>query len=141
MWILYNISLNTIFKFSPLGINVFSAVVHNITQLLLVYIFFIQQKNVFLFLPLLLFSAVVTGWITGSLALEIVKKLVFENIFLISEISVLQNKEEKVFKADWLKLILFLFFFCFGVFVKKNPYSSKFFYSFFYFLSIAEKRY
>jgi len=133
MWILYNISLNTIFKFSPLGINVFSAVVHNITQLLLVYIFFIQQKNVFLFLPLLLVSAVVTGWLTGSLALEIVKKVGFDNIFLIYEISVLQNKEEKVFNADWLKLILFLIFFVLVFLSKKIHIQASFFIVFFIF--------
>jgi heptaprenyl diphosphate synthase len=133
MWILYKISLNTIFKFSPLGINVFSAVVHNITQLLLVYIFFIQQKNIFLFLPLLLVSAIVTGWLTGSLALEIVKKVGFDNIFLIDEISVLQNKEEKVFNADWLKLILFLIFFVLVFLLKKIYVQASFFIIFFIF--------
>jgi len=139
MWILYNISLNTIFKFSPLGINVFSAVVHNITQLLLVYIFFIQQKNIFLFLPLLLFSAVVTGWITGSLALEIVKKVGFDNIFLISEISVFQNKEEKVFNADWLKLILFLIFFVLVFLSKKKIYVQASFFIIFFIFYLLQK--
>ncbi len=75
MGIIYFITQNTMLKFSALGVSLCGAMVHNITQLLLVYLLFIRQKNVFLFFPLLGVSAVITGWITGILANKIIKEI------------------------------------------------------------------
>lgn len=55
-------------KVSIIGISLLGAMAHNITQITLVYFFFIQHQSVFMLLPLLGISGVVTGWITGMIA-------------------------------------------------------------------------
>jgi heptaprenyl diphosphate synthase len=53
---------------SLIGISIIGALVHNFTQLGLVYILLIKNTGIFLLLPWLGISSVITGWITGIVA-------------------------------------------------------------------------
>lgn len=54
--------------FSPVGISLIGASVHSLTQIAVVYLVLIRRKEVFLFLPVLLFLAVITGIFNGIVA-------------------------------------------------------------------------
>lgn len=76
MWFMYQVfSGNKIFRLSPLGISITGAVAHNLSQLVTVYLLFIRQKEIFYFLPILIFSAVLTGCITGVVTLYVLEEL------------------------------------------------------------------
>lgn len=75
MWIVHKISLHTFLKFSVFGISIFGALAHNITQLVLIYSLFINQVAIFLFLPILVISAVIFGGVVGILALDLINKI------------------------------------------------------------------
>lgn len=61
--------------FSLTGISMIGALTHNLTQLILVYFILINNKGIFLLLPWLCISAVITGWLTGLIASGACKKL------------------------------------------------------------------
>ncbi|MEN3013568.1 MAG: Gx transporter family protein [Endomicrobiia bacterium] len=69
------VSSYSFLKFSILGISVFGAVFHNISQIFLVYFLFIKNKSILLLLPLLVVSGVISGVVIGSVAILIFKKL------------------------------------------------------------------
>lgn len=76
MGLLYKFSLqNQKVYFSLIGISLIGAAVHNTTQLSLVYFLLIRHRGIFVFLPWLGISAVITGWITGAVAIRVCKKL------------------------------------------------------------------
>ena len=50
---------------SNIGISIIGAVGHNLCQLIIVYFLFINNKTIFLLLPILIFAGVVFGFITG----------------------------------------------------------------------------
>ena len=55
-------------RISIIGISLIGAMVHNLTQITLVYFLFIQHSSVFMMMPVLCISGVVTGWLTGFVA-------------------------------------------------------------------------
>lgn len=75
MWSICKISECTFLKFSYLSINIFGAVSHNITQLCIIYLLLIKQKNVFLLTPILIVSGLITGWISSVVVCSTVKKM------------------------------------------------------------------
>jgi len=56
------------FNFSLIGVSIFGAVAHNLTQIVLVRILLIRSSAIFYLTPLLLILGIVTGIITGYLA-------------------------------------------------------------------------
>ena len=76
MVLLYRLSRSSgPFRFSLIGISVGGAVSHIMTQVALVYLLFIRSSGVLLLWPWLALSAVVTGVITGMIAVQAVKRL------------------------------------------------------------------
>ncbi|MCX6842565.1 MAG: Gx transporter family protein [candidate division WOR-3 bacterium] len=63
------------FRFSLIGISVGGAVSHILTQVALVYLLFIRSSGVLLLWPWLALSAVVTGVVTGMIAVQAVRRL------------------------------------------------------------------
>lgn len=59
--------------FSVIGFSIIGAFVHNITQLLIAL--FMLGKGILYYAPFLIFSAVLSGFITGSLAKIILKRI------------------------------------------------------------------
>ncbi|MFH1378914.1 MAG: Gx transporter family protein [bacterium] len=62
-------------SFSLIGISLWGALANNSIQIVLVYFLFIKHPGVFVFLPWLGMSAVITGWITGLVAVHVCKRL------------------------------------------------------------------
>ena len=60
--------------FSPLGISLCGAVGHNLGQLLMAS-FLLQNQALFFYLPILLFSAIPTGLVTGYLLQGLLERL------------------------------------------------------------------
>lgn len=56
---------------SVIGISIIGALVHNLTQLVVVYILLIRNSGVFLLLPWLGAGSVIMGWIIGAIALRV----------------------------------------------------------------------
>ncbi len=57
------------------GISVLGALTHNATQLSVVYLLFIHHTGIFLLLPWLGLSAVIMGWMTGTVASQVCRRL------------------------------------------------------------------
>ena len=60
--------------FSVVSISIIGAVIHNITQIYYVYIFWINEKSVLKLIPLLILFGIITGLITGILTKTLNKK-------------------------------------------------------------------
>lgn len=60
---------------SLVGISVVGAVSHNLTQMGVAYLLLLHHPGIFLLLPWLGISAVVTGWITGLVASMVCRRL------------------------------------------------------------------
>jgi heptaprenyl diphosphate synthase len=75
MVLLYRLSVAGPLRFSLIGISVGGAVSHILTQVTLVYLLFIRSSGVLLLWPWLALSAVVTGVITGMIAVQAVRRL------------------------------------------------------------------
>ncbi|MFH0807161.1 MAG: Gx transporter family protein [Elusimicrobiota bacterium] len=72
----YKVVLKLKTKFLSLtGISLLGAVTHNLTQIIFVYFFLINQKEIFYLLPWLGLSAVIMGWINGLIASRVCKNL------------------------------------------------------------------
>ena len=54
--------------FSLIGISIFGAVCHNVTQITVAYFFFIRHATLFSMVPLLLLSSLFSGFIIGIVA-------------------------------------------------------------------------
>ncbi|MCS7227468.1 MAG: Gx transporter family protein [Endomicrobia bacterium] len=102
MWVVY--SLSSKLKFSIVSISVFGAITHNLTQIAVVYLLFIRQKEVFYFTPVLIASAVLTGTITGMVALSVLRKLDI-NKFLNKEIKLPSNETIEM-KSNFTKFVM-----------------------------------
>ncbi len=74
MAILYKTNL-----FSPIGISVAGGFFHNIGQLIIAALL-ITNINIFVYLPVLMFSGLISGILIGILASLIIKKLSFSSI-------------------------------------------------------------
>lgn len=61
--------------FSLIGISIIGAVVHNVTQLLLVYYLFIRQPGVLYYLPFLLWAGLASGVVTGAILVYLERRL------------------------------------------------------------------
>jgi heptaprenyl diphosphate synthase len=59
------------FRMSMIGLSLWGAVTHNLVQILLVYTFLVKHPSVFFLAPWLGISSVVTGWITGLVAVKV----------------------------------------------------------------------
>ena len=75
MVLLYRLSGRGPFSFGLIGISVGGAVSHIATQVALVYFLFIRNSGVLLLWPWLAVSAVVTGVLTGMIAVQAVRRL------------------------------------------------------------------
>jgi energy-coupling factor transporter transmembrane protein EcfT len=76
MGALYRISMGSKRVFlSLIGISIIGAITHNLTQLSLVYLLLIKNTGVFLLLPWLGISSVITGWVTGVVASRVCASL------------------------------------------------------------------
>jgi len=122
MYIAYLISEKTFFKLSCLGISIIGAVLHNLNQFFIVYLFFIPQKSIFLFLPILLFFAILSGTITGLISLWTTKYVnqegkVKNNIIYTQQIF----DGKKISVQSWSKFGLF-FLACFFVLFTKDVF-------------------
>lgn len=60
--------------FSVIGVSVASAAAHNAAQLCMAYLLIIKHPSVFYFAPWLTISAVAMGWVTGLVAVEVLKR-------------------------------------------------------------------
>jgi heptaprenyl diphosphate synthase len=75
MVLLYRLSVAGPLRFSLIGISVGGAVSHILTQVALVYLLFIRSSGVLLLWPWLCIAAVVTGVLTGVIAVQAVRRL------------------------------------------------------------------
>ncbi|MDD5686540.1 MAG: Gx transporter family protein [Elusimicrobia bacterium] len=76
MGLFYKLStLNSKLYLSLIGISLVGAITNNMVQISMVYLLLIRHKGVFLLLPWLGISAVITGWVTGFIASGVCKKL------------------------------------------------------------------
>lgn len=73
---------NQHYRFSLVGISVIGALTHNITQLCLAYFLLIKHPGIFVFLPWLCIAAVIMGWLTGLVALNVSSKLAEPRVHL-----------------------------------------------------------
>ena len=60
--------------FGPIGISVFGALTHNMTQLAVAYLFFVKNTEIFIFIPLFIATGVVTGNLTGLIASMVLER-------------------------------------------------------------------
>ncbi len=61
--------------FSLIGISIIGAMAHNLTQISIVYLLLIKNTGVFMLLPWLGISSVITGWVTGVVASQVCSRL------------------------------------------------------------------
>jgi heptaprenyl diphosphate synthase len=61
-------------KFTPIGLSVASSAFHGLGQIL-VLMYINQTVMMIYWLPLLWFSAIPTGWVTGSISTQVLKRL------------------------------------------------------------------
>jgi heptaprenyl diphosphate synthase len=57
----------------PVGISVLGATAHNMAQLVVAYLFFVNSAGIFIFIPVFILTGVITGTVTG-----LVSAMVFE---------------------------------------------------------------
>jgi heptaprenyl diphosphate synthase len=62
-------------RFSLVGISIVGAYTHSLTQMLLVFWFLIQRKEIFYLLPVILFSSLATGFVNGLAAIFLLEQL------------------------------------------------------------------
>jgi heptaprenyl diphosphate synthase len=60
--------------FSPIGISLAGAVVHNLAQLAMAWLLIVKDSHIFLMLPLLLLPALFTGPLIGFVAILILRR-------------------------------------------------------------------
>lgn len=60
---------------SMVGLSLLGSITHNLVQIGLVYVFFIQHKGILMLLPLIGISSVIMGWISGLVASHVCRKL------------------------------------------------------------------
>lgn len=76
MGAVYAVSRNKrVLLFSIIGISIVGSITHNSIQILLVYVFFIKHKGIFMLVPYIGISSVIMGWISGMIAVRVCKKL------------------------------------------------------------------
>jgi len=61
--------------FSLIGISIFGAYTHSLTQIILVFSFLIQRKEIFYLLPIILFFSLITGFVNGLAAIFFLEHL------------------------------------------------------------------
>ncbi len=74
-------------RISPIGVSIFGAVTHGITQLVVVYVLFIRHEGILLMLPIIVVVAVFSGMVNGYIALKIIPMIaeyVERRIFIAS---------------------------------------------------------
>ncbi|MCS6936788.1 MAG: Gx transporter family protein [Candidatus Bipolaricaulota bacterium] len=72
------VALSLRFLTPPLGlvgVSILGAVTHNMTQLAVAYFLFVQIGGLFYYLPVLLFFALVSGLVTGLIAVYLFERL------------------------------------------------------------------
>jgi hypothetical protein len=82
---------------SNIGISIVGAVGHNLCQLIIVYFLFINDKTIFLLVPILIFAGVIFGFITGYLVNRVLiflppKNVLEKTIFFNNEKFLLDEK-------------------------------------------------
>ncbi|MFZ2631509.1 MAG: Gx transporter family protein [Desulfosalsimonadaceae bacterium] len=67
--------LRSHFRPSIIGISILGALIHNLVQLYLAYLLLIRHGGIFVFLPWLCMGALVMGWVTGTVAGSVCRRL------------------------------------------------------------------
>ena len=67
--------------FSLIGISIIGALVHNVTQLFLVYYLFVRQPGLLYYLPFLLMAGLISGAVTGALLIYLLRRLALTGDF------------------------------------------------------------
>lgn len=67
-------------RFSIIGVSIFGAYIHNLTQLLVVSFFIIKDSGIFNLLPILLITAFIAGMITGTAATFVIEKIELQRL-------------------------------------------------------------
>ncbi|MCD6170046.1 MAG: Gx transporter family protein [Candidatus Latescibacteria bacterium] len=62
-------------QLGPIGISISGALAHNLTQLTVVYLLWVKKSQILSLLPILLFSSLITGFVTGALTFLVLQKL------------------------------------------------------------------
>ncbi|MFQ3675493.1 MAG: Gx transporter family protein, partial [Endomicrobiia bacterium] len=94
---------------SNIGVSIIGAVGHNLCQLIIVYFLFINNKTIFLLLPILILAGVIFGFITGYLVNRILLSLP-ENVvlgkinFLSQEVN--DNNDKNVKENLWYYILI-----------------------------------
>lgn len=68
-------SLHERYRLSIIGISIVGALTHNMVQLYLAYLLLVKHSGIFVFLPWLCISALIMGWITGTVAGGVCRRL------------------------------------------------------------------
>ncbi len=74
-------------KLSPVGVSILGALVHNLIQMAVAYVFFVRHGSIFYMMPLIFIAAVAGGGINGFLVKNIVPSIAIyatRRIFLAS---------------------------------------------------------
>ena len=76
MWVFWWVSYRLPkYGFGLVGISVLGAIIHNITQIIMAYYLLIKHPSIFYFLPWLMLSSVIMGWLTGLVTIGVIKRL------------------------------------------------------------------
>ena len=81
------------FRPSIIGISIIGALIHNMVQLYLAYMLLVRHGGIFVFLPWLCLGAVAMGWVTGSVAGSVCRRLENNNQTVKSAIWQMPNAE------------------------------------------------
>ena len=71
-WVSYRLPK---YGFGLVGISVLGSIIHNITQIIMAYYLLIKHPSIFYFLPWLMLSSVIMGWLTGLVMIGVIKRL------------------------------------------------------------------
>lgn len=74
------LSIKSKIGFSLIGISIIGALFHNLTQLGVAYILLIRNGKIFTLLPIIVVFSLITGIITGFIAILLNNKLQFDSI-------------------------------------------------------------
>ncbi|HPY95623.1 MAG TPA: Gx transporter family protein [Candidatus Cloacimonadota bacterium] len=75
------LALKTKINFSVIGISLIGSVMHNLAQLFTVKFLVLQNQKIFYLVPVLLILALLTGFITGYIALLLLKHLDLKKLY------------------------------------------------------------
>lgn len=73
--LIHRLSKNTFLRFSPIGLGIIGAFIHNMVQLMVAYLIIFTHPGIFFMIPWLSFGSVALGAISGLITLGVLKQL------------------------------------------------------------------